>query len=207
MSEPPDAGQPGPDTRNDDYTRRLESLEGVWWKRRLDVQRPYRWNLHRLDLGRTLDIGCGIGRNLAALAPGSIGIDHNPTSIAVARSRGLRVMMPDEFGASEACQPATFDSLLLSHVIEHMDEHAGRHLVETYLPCLRPGGSVVFICPQERSYASDPTHVRFVTFRDLTRLAENVGLRVSRQYSFPFPRFAGRVFPHNEFVVRATKSS
>ena len=35
-------------------------------------------------LGRTLDVGCGIGRNLAALPPGSLGVDHNPTSIEVA---------------------------------------------------------------------------------------------------------------------------
>jgi len=207
LSRPADAGPPGPDTRKGDYTRRLERLEGVWWKRLLDVQRPYRWNLHRLDLGRTLDIVCGLGRNLVALAVGSIGVDHNPTSVAVARSRGLQAMTPDEFGATEAFRRATFDSLLLAHVIEHMDEEAGRQLVETYLPCLRPRGSVVFICPQERGYASDPTHVRFVNFGDLDRLADSLGLQVNGRYSFPFPRFVGRLFPHNEFVLRATTSS
>ncbi len=184
------------------YTRRLASLESVWWKRLLDVQRPYRWNLRRLDLGRTLDIGCGLGRNLVALPHGSVGVDHNPSSVAEARSRGLRAMTPEEFTASADNRPAAFDSLLLAHVIEHMDEPAGRELVATYLPCLRPGGSVVFICPQERGYVSDPTHVRFVYFAGLARLGGAVGLRVNLKYSFPFPRLVGRVFPYNEFVVR-----
>lgn len=203
VPQPSDAEPPTPGTREDAYTRRLAGLEGAWWKRVLDVQRPYRWNLRRLDLGRTLDFGCGLGRNLVALAPGSIGVDHNPTSVAVARSRGLRAMTAEEFTASMALQPAAFDTLLLAHVIEHMDEQAGQRLVETYLPCLRPGGSVVFICPQERGYASDETHVRFVDFGGLVHLADRVGLRVERRYSFPFPRPVGRVFAYNEFVLRA----
>lgn len=205
MPRPSDAEPPPSDTSGDAYTRRLAGLEGAWWKRLVDVQRPYRWNLRRLDLGRTLDVGCGLGRNLAALAPGSIGVDHNPTSVAVACSRGLRAISADDPDGAEALQPGAFDSLLLAHVIEHMDAEAGRRLVETYLPCLRPGGSVVFICPQERGYASDSTHVRFVDFDGLAQLAEDVGLRLDRRYSFPFPRIVGRVFPYNEFVLRARR--
>ena len=194
---------PESSTSNVAYTRRLARLEGAWWKRLLDVQRPYRWNLRRLDLGRTLDIGCGLGRNLVALGPGSIGVDHNPDSVAVACSRRLRAMTPEEFRASAECRPASFDTLLLAHVIEHMDGDAGRQLVEAYLPCLRPGGSLVLVCPQERGYASDATHVRFVDFDAMATLAADVGLRPERWYSFPFPRPAGRAFAYNEFVLRA----
>jgi len=207
VPRPSDAEPPASDTSGDAYTRRLAGLESAWWKRLVDVQRPYRWNLRRLDLGRTLDVGCGLGRNLAALAPGSIGVDHNPTSVAVARSRGLRAITADDAGASDVLEPGAFDSLLVAHVIEHMDAEAGRRLVETYLPCVRPGGSVVFICPQERGYASDSTHVRFVDFDGLAELADSVGLRVDRRYSFPFPRVVGRIFPYNEFVVRASFSA
>ncbi len=78
-----------PSTAGPDYTRRLSSLENTWWKRVFDVQAPYRWNLRRLKLGNVLDVGCGIGRNLMHLDPGSVGIDHNPYSIEVARQRGL----------------------------------------------------------------------------------------------------------------------
>ena len=69
-----------------------EPRSGVWWKRLLNVQAPYQWNLRRQHLGRTLDIGCGIGRNLPSLPPGSLGVDHNATSIATARARGLHAM-------------------------------------------------------------------------------------------------------------------
>src|SRR4051794_27828148 len=71
------------------YAYRLARLETVWWKRWLDVQRPYRWNLRRLEPGFTLDIGCGLGRNLSHLGGDGVGIDHNEESVATARARGL----------------------------------------------------------------------------------------------------------------------
>ena len=193
------------DTKDERYTRRLTTLQGAWWKRAFDVQRPYRWNLRRLDLGVTLDIGCGIGRNLAALAPGSVGVDHNAASVAEASRRGLTAMGSREFEASDHAREAAFDSLLFAHVIEHMGAEEGQHLVEAYLRYLRPAGRVVFVCPQERGYAKDPTHVRFVDADALRTLSVASGLAVERSYSFPFPRAAGRMFPYNEFVVVARK--
>lgn len=191
------------DTKDESYADRLRQRESVWWKRLLDVQRPYRWNLRRQQLGRTLDIGCGIGRNLRSLAPGSVGVDHNVSSIEEARRRGLQALTTAEWAESPLAVPASFDSLLLAHVIEHMDEPAGRALLEGYLPFLRPGGRVFLICPQERGYATDPTHVRFTDAAALETLARDVGLVPQRAFSFPFPRAAGRAFPYNEFCVLA----
>ena len=199
--------QPPSDTEGAAYTERLAALESAGWKRALDVQRPYRWNLRRLGLGRTLDVGCGLGRNLGALGPGSVGIDHNAGSVEVARSRGLTAFTPDEFEASRLAVPGAFDSMLLSHVVEHMDVPSADSLVATYLPYLRPGGSVAFICPQERGYTLDATHVWFVDFHALSQLAARMGLEVARRYSFPFPRAFGRLFPYNEFVVVARTSA
>jgi len=42
-------------TEDDAYTQRLRARLGAGWKRRLDVQAPYRWNLRRLTPGRVLD--------------------------------------------------------------------------------------------------------------------------------------------------------
>lgn len=187
------------------YSRRLGRLESVWWKRLVDVQAPYRWNLRRQDLGRTLEIGCGLGRNLVNLPEGSIGIDHNPTSVAEARARGLHALTVDEWQQSDARVEESFDSLLLAHVIEHMAAETGRELVEMYLPYLRPGGTVFFICPQERGYASDATHVRFTDGSDLEMLARETGLEPASWFSFPFPRWTGRFFVYNEFCLRAAK--
>ena len=185
------------------YADRLERLSGLWWKRVLDVQRPYRWNLRRLGLGRTLEVGCGVGRNLKSLQAGSVGIDHNPQCVEAAKSQGLAAYTPEEF----FCSPNSseqFDSLLLAHVLEHVAAPEADALLGTYLSFLRPGGQVVMITPQEAGYRSDPTHVRFVDFHGLRVHAEHVGVAVSRIYSFPFPRWVGRYFPYNEFVCVAT---
>jgi SAM-dependent methyltransferase len=192
-------------TREADYARRLQRLEGARWKRLVDVQAPYRWNIRRLDLGFTLDVGCGIGRNLRHLGGNGVGVDHNPTSVAIARQAGLRAFTPEEFHESEHARPGGFDSMLVAHVLEHLARDAAPGLIGSYLPFVRAGGQVVLITPQERGYASDTTHVWFVGFEELAELAAALGLAVVRRYSFPLPRFAGRAFTYNEFVVVSRK--
>jgi len=192
-----------PRTDAPDYAERLKTLEQARWKRWLDVQAPYRWNVRRLGLGRTLDVGCGLGRNLAHLDGAGVGVDHNAASVAVARERGFVAYTPDEFFASEDARKGSFDSLLAAHVVEHMSEEDAIGLLRTYLPYVRKGGKVVVITPQEKGYTTDATHVRFCGFAEVTALCEAVGLAVVRQYSFPFPRPVGRVFPYNEFVTLA----
>ena len=192
-------------TESHEYADRLVTLESAWWKRLLPVQAPYRWNLRRQRLGRTLDVGCGVGRNLATLGTGSVGVDHNETSVRVARTRGHQAFTVEEFLAGEHARPESFDGILLAHVVEHLSPDAVRGVLRSYLPFLRPGGRVMFICPQERGYASDPTHETFTTGDDLVRLARDVGLRADRWRSFPLPRAAGKAFVYNEFNVLATK--
>ena len=198
--------EPDKSTSGHTYAERLKRLEGARWRQALNVQAPYRWNIRRLGLGHTLDIGCGLGRNLAHLGGDGVGVDHNAESIAVARSKGLQAYTSEEFAATDLAKPASFDSLLLAHVVEHMSFADAVALVNIYLPYVRPGGSVCFITPQERGYATDATHVRFVDFEKLTELAAALGLTVGRHYSFPFPRAAGKVFPYNEFVLLASTS-
>src|ERR1051326_466861 len=103
-------------TQDARYTQRLLEQGSRRWKRILDVQAPYRWNLRRLHLGSTLDIGCGIGRTLLHLGRGAVGLDHNPHSVAVAVSRGLTAFTPEEFQRSPFCRDGAFDSLLVAHV-------------------------------------------------------------------------------------------
>ena len=193
------------DTSGEDYARRLQTKQQVWWKKALNVQAPYRWNLRRQHLGRTLDVGCGIGRNLQTLDPGSVGVDHNEHSVAVAREAGVSALTVAEWEQSPLRVPESFDGILLAHVIEHMTEADGLALLRDYLPYLRPGGKVFFVCPQERGYASDATHVRFTTGEDLADLSREVGLQPQPWFSFPFPRWAGKPFLYNEFCLLATK--
>jgi 2-polyprenyl-3-methyl-5-hydroxy-6-metoxy-1,4-benzoquinol methylase len=190
-------------TTDSAYADRLVALQHSSWKRLLPVQVPYRWNLRRLKLGHVLDIGCGIGRNLGNLSGNAVGIDHNPASVSIARSQGFEAFAADEFLDSTRAHPQAFDSLLFAHILEHMSASEAVELVRTYLPYLRRAGAVVVITPQERGFRSDPTHVEFLDFAALSGIAAACSLTVLRNYSFPFPRFMGRTFPYNEFVLVA----
>ncbi len=62
----------------------------------------------------------------------------------------------------------------------------------------------MLICPQQRGFRTDPTHTEFLDDAALAGVVADLGARLDAQRSFPFPRPAGRVFPHNEFVTVAT---
>lgn len=195
-------GDPPPLTTTDGqaYADRLNALQSKWWKRALNVQAPYRANIRRLRLGRTLDVGCGNGRNLATLPEGSVGVDHNPYLIASARRSGLNAFTVDEFFANpEMSRPASYDSILAAHLIEHLTRSEAREVMASYIPLVKPGGRVVFITPQERGHASDPTHLDFTDQAVLRELIADLGLVTEKEYSFPLPRMFGKTFIYNEF--------
>ena len=191
---------PESDTRSREYTERLVRLQRAPWKRLLRVQAPYRWNLRRLRPGFTLEVGCGIGRNLEHLDGNAVGLDLNPFSVAEARRAGLGAFTPAEFRASSWCRPGVFDSLLLSHVAEHMRREELVALLREHLAYVRPGGLLILVTPQEVGFRSDPSHVEFLDLAALRSVADALGLEPVRDYSFPFPRFFGRLFVYNEFV-------
>ena len=94
---------------------------------------------------------------------------------------------------------------MLSHVLEHLTFEDCAQLLDAYLPLLVAGGRVVIECPQEAGYPLDPTHIRWVDFDEARRQCEDKGLTVARHYSYPFPRWAGRVFVYNQFEALAIK--
>lgn len=181
------------DTSGEWYTDRLQRLTGRGWKR--FVPDPYRWNLRRLKLGRTLDVGCGIGRCLAFIDGNGVGVDHNKKSVEVCRSHGLEAYTPEEFFGIDA---GFFDSILLSHVLEHTTVDEGRELLTSYVRYLKPGGRILLITPQLAGQKSDPTHVRLLDTDALRSQIEELGGTGIETRSFPFPRFAGGIFRYNE---------
>lgn len=196
-----------PATADERYAERLNGLQNKRWKKILNVQLPWKLHMRRLKLGRVLDVGCGNGRNLQYVDVGSVGVDHNTALVGSARETGAAAYTVDEFfGDPTLAKAESFDSMLLAHVIEHLQPDEAREVIGSYLPFLKHGGRVVWITPQERGYKSDYTHVVFADFGELSALASDLGLEVWNTYSFPFPRFLGKIFIYNEFVMIARKS-
>ena len=193
-------------THGEEYAKRLIRLQTARWKRWLDVQALHRWNLRRLDPGFTLDIGCGIGRNLLHLLGHSVGVDINEHCVRAARERGLTAFTPSEFlRSADYNRPGRFDTILLAHVAEHMTEDQVVALLLEYEALLRSEGKLILITPQEAGFRSDPTHVELMDFARLARISDRLGFQPERAFSFPFPRWAGRLFTYNEFVVVSRK--
>ena len=186
-----------------EYTRRLQEISGRGWKR--FVPNPYAWKVRRLATGRVLDIGCGIGRCLDFLRPRGVGVDPNETAVQVCRDNGHQAFVPEEFETvyGDHAPDRQFDTLLCSHVLEHLDEPTGVELLTTYRSFLTASGRVVLITPQERGQRSDATHVRFMDVAALTRLCEKSGLVIEKISSFPLPRMFGRWFIYNETITIA----
>lgn len=202
-SQQPDRAA-GEGTEGSEYTERLRTLAAPRWKQVLDVQRPYRWNARRLLGDRlVLDVGCGIGRNLEHLSPNAVGVDHNAASVAECRERGLTAFTTDEFFADFERHRGRYTGLIAAHLVEHMRPEQAVDILRSYSDALAPGARTVLICPQEMGYASDATHVNFSDLNTLASVAEQCGWTVEKQFSFPFPRPAGKVFRYNEFVLVA----
>lgn len=188
-------------TNEIDYAQRIEKIQTVWWKKILPVQLPYKLNLRSLKPGYCLDVGCGLGRNLAHLNGNGVGIDHNEYFVKTAKNKGYTVFTPDEFIKSDFAMSYSFDSLLFSHIIEHLDLEEAVEIINQYIKYLKQDGKIIIITPQERGYNSDPSHKLFFDFSKLKMLLSKLDCSVLKEYSFPFPRNIGKLFIYNEFVV------
>lgn len=188
-------------TKSPGYAQRLKRHQASFLKRTLAPVNPYRWNVRRLCRGRVLDVGCGIGRNLTFLGDAiNVGIDHNVDALEIAKMSGHTVFTPGEFENLDDLSRGDFDTLLLSHVLEHLSVDDAGGMLTTYINFLRPGGKVVLICPQERGYRSDSTHVTYFDEASLTTLAAQHSHQESRYFSFPFPRRFGNAYIYNEHI-------
>ncbi len=190
----------GNPTDKENYTQSLITRQSKWWKKLLNVQYPYKKNIQSINPGFVLDIGCGVGRNLLHLNGHGIGIDHNPTSVEICTAQGLKAYTNIDFEQSPYNLPQTFDAILLAHVAEHMTQKDTVALLAQYQHLLKPNGKIIVITPQEAGFRSDDTHVEFMDFDKVKNVFNLLRCRTVKQYSFPFPRFAGRFFKYNEFV-------
>lgn len=188
-------------TQDEEYTARLVNLQSVTWKEKLRFLDPYGWQIRFICKGNVLEVGSGIGRNLRALKGRSLGVDHNETAVAFANNKGLQSLTSEQFLSRSVDKDQEFDTILLSHVLEHINQETQDQIFMHYLPFLKSNARVVIICPQEVGFDSDPTHIRWVDEEILfetLRSLECVDIKIS---SFPFPRRIGKRFIYNQFVA------
>lgn len=99
---------------------------------------------------KVLDVGCGAGGYLLAaqeLGCEACGIEPSEDHSTLGRKLGLSIR-PGYF--SEGVFPeASFDVILLSHVIEHI--YSPRPFIEALIKVLRPGGKLVVVTPNSAS--------------------------------------------------------
>jgi SAM-dependent methyltransferase len=193
-------------TSEDWYANRLLNIQKRKLKEILQINRLYAISLRRLKLGKTLEIGCGVGRILRYI-PNSTGVDHNSLSIAYARNVGCQAFTVEEFKefmnhSNEVSPQELFDSIIFPHVIEHLNLLEAREIVSDYLRYLKEDGSLVFVCPQESGYKSDSTHKQFYDADDLIALGEFFGFSLLSKFSFPLPRVFGKFLRFNETTVQ-----
>ncbi len=168
----------------------------------------------RTDYETLLDVGCGSGRLIAALASHDLldqarisGVDLSQTNVD-----RLHARLPQVAGAVDNAETLgtvsdeAIDFLISTQVLEHVDD---TRMLAAVRRVLRPEGiayiSTVFKRPWARfiwrtergEWALDPTHVREYTEEaQLLRLIDAAGLRLIDSRVVPVS------FPILDFIVR-----
>src|SRR3989475_6702616 len=145
-----------------------------------------------LDVKSVLDVGCGSGENLAALATlgryDLSGVDISPEGIELARERVPSARMLSVLNVQEQALPERFDLVMSIQVVEHIvdDMAALRNMAAM-------AKKYVFISTLAgRMRASEllTGHVRNYSAVELTRKLEVAGLRVVDVRGRGFPLYS-----------------
>jgi 2-polyprenyl-3-methyl-5-hydroxy-6-metoxy-1,4-benzoquinol methylase len=159
------------------------------------VHRHTREDLARLvaslDVRTILDVGCGSGDNLAALAQSGqyelSGADVSPEALALAR-RHLPTARFHRLDVAKEALDERFDFVAAIQVIEHIadDVAALRHMAEM------ARGFVFVSTMQGRMRRSEIGigHLRNYSPAELRRRLEAAGLEVVRMYGWGFPFYS-----------------
>jgi SAM-dependent methyltransferase len=134
-----------------------------------------------------LDVGCGRGELLAALAERGIecsGVDLDPGMVAEARARGIDAHVGDAIAHLRDSPERLFGTITAIHVVEHLELDRLTAFLELAATRLRPGGVLIAETPNPtalvvlgNSYILDPTHVWPLHPSLLTFLCERAGFR------------------------------
>lgn len=129
---------------------------------------------------RMLDVGCATGDLLLAIrAAGNsrvTGVETSELAARVARRRGLDVRTGELKDARFS--DATFDTVLMSHVLEHVPDPAATLAEVTHV--LRPGGALVLWLPNVESVEAALLRTYWIGY-DAPRHLTTFGITTLRQ--------------------------
>ena len=159
--------------------------------------RLLREELARTAARRVLDVGCGTGAVVAALAADGFdasGIDISSNAIAFAAQAhpACSFTMHSVEDLSWPVEEGSIDAVAAFEVIEHLLRP--RRLFEGARRVLTPGGHLALTTPYhgllknvavallafDRHFAVEGDHIRFFTDRGLRRLLEETGFHIER---------------------------
>lgn len=146
--------------------------------------------LDRQHQGKLLEVGCGDGKRLARLKAKGwdvLGQEVDAKAAASATSRSVDVLVGEL--PSLDLPPASFDAVVMNHVIEHVADPVT--LLKECNRLLRPGGTLVCTTPNVESLGhrwfgsawhgiDSPRHLFLFTMSTLESIAERAGFATIR---------------------------
>jgi len=149
--------------------------------------------------GRYLDVGCGLGENVAAMQ--RLGMDAcgvEPSPIAVEKSRALGVRVACGFLRDAQYPSDHFDLVTMYHVLEHIPDP-----MEVLRECyriMRNGAELVIGIPNIESLVLrvvgardwtgfDPTHIHYFRWTSIEAAVRSAGFAVARIETESIPAF------------------
>jgi SAM-dependent methyltransferase len=166
---------------------------------------------------RLLDLGCGAGGLLAALAARGYtrieGLDPDPAAVLTARGHGLVVQEGLVSEAPARYAGRRFDMIVLSHVAEHLRD---LDWLPQLASLLAPGGALYVEVPDPRGYRCGPRppfyyfdseHINHFSPRALARLFASANLAPAGFIDCTLALADGTTYPAFAGIARAVPAA